>query len=178
VNREKEEDYNLIRQYQAGDEKAFAQLFKKYYTFIFCLLKNKGIPETEAEDYTAEIFIKLIDALKIFQFDKPFENFLHRIVRNKIIDFYRKKKLEICSLTIELAAEMHSDFPDISEIEEIIDLCLRQIKSHIRRAIILSWLEGYTRKQIAQLLSLPIGTVHSNLERGKVNFKNCIKEKL
>ncbi|NOZ62760.1 MAG: sigma-70 family RNA polymerase sigma factor [Calditrichaeota bacterium] len=172
------QDFDLIHDYQEGNEEAFTRLFKKYYPLIFLFLKNKGMPETEAEDCTAEIFVKLIDALKVFRFEKPFENFLHRIARNKIIDFYRKKKIEICSLTIELATEAQSGFLEISEIEEIVNICLQQIKSQIRRAIILSWLEGYTRKQIAKLLSLPLGTVHSNLERGKVNFKKCIKEKL
>ena len=178
MNHETEEDYNLIREYQEGKEKAFTQLFTKYYPLIFVFLKNKGIPDIEAEDYTAEIFIKLIDALKTFRFEKPFENFLSRIVRNKIFDYYRKKKIEFCSLTIEIATETQLELFEITEIEEIINFCLNQIKSQIRRAIILSWLEGYTRKQIADLLELPIGTVHSNLERGKVNFKNCIKGKL
>jgi len=178
VYQRNEEDYNLIREYQGGNEKAFTQLFKKYYPLIFIFLKNKGIPKIEAEDFTAEIFIKLIDALKVFRFEKPFENFLFRIVRNKVFDYYRKKKIEICSLTIELAAETQSGLLEVAEIEEIINFCLNQIKSQIRRAIIVSWIEGYTRKQIAQLLDLPLGTVHSNLERGKVNFKNCIKEKL
>ena len=67
---------------------------------------------------------------------------------------------------------------EAKEIEEIINLCLQQIISLTRRAIIVSWLEGYTRKQIAELLGLPIGTVHSNLERGKQVFKQCVKEKL
>lgn len=150
----------------------------KYYPLVHKTFVMKGIPQTEAEDLTAEIFIKLIEALKTYRFEQPFQHFLRRIVRNRIFDFYRRRKLEWSSLDLQQLIPILISDADQFDLQEIIDHCLRQIKSMVRRAIILAWLQGYQRKKIAELLQLPLGTVHSNLERGKVQFRNCVQENL
>jgi len=171
-------DFDYIQKYRQGDEQAFAKLFYKYYPLVYQSLIAKGILQQDAEDKTSEIFIKLADSLIDYQFAKPFEHYLRRIVRNKIYDYFRSKQWNWYSLTVEnLISDSDCVFEE-SEIQEIINLCLLQIRSLTRRAIIISWLEGYTRKQTAELLKFPIGTVHSNLERGKEVFKQCIKGKL
>lgn len=171
-------DFELIRRYQQGEERAFTELFLKYYPLVYKIFVMKGIPRTEAEDWTAEIFIKLIEALKTFRFEKPFQHYLRRVVRNRLFDYYRAKKIEWLPLELELPLKLSSSSDEKFDLLEIIDHCLQRIKSLIRRAIILSWLEGYKRNQIAELLHLPIGTVHSNLERGKGTFRKCIQENL
>lgn len=172
------ENFDLIRNYQHGDEQAFSTLFKKYYPLVYHILISKGIPKNDAEDSTAEIFIKLADSLFVYHFDKPFEHYLRRIVRNKVFDFYKMKRVQWYSLSLENLISKDINNFEISEIEEIINLCLQKIINLTRRAIILSWLEGYTRKQMAEILKIPIGTVHSHLERGKTDFRKCIRGKL
>ncbi len=168
-------DLELIRRYQKGEERAFAELFSKYYPLAYKIFIMKGIPRTEAEDLTAEIFIKLIEALKSYRLEKPFEHYLRRVVRNRLFDYYRSKKIEWLSLELHLSVRSQSEDRDF---QEIVAHCLQRIKSLIRRAILLSWLEGYKRRQIAELLQLPIGTVHSNLERGKRDFRECVQREL
>jgi len=169
-------DFDLIQKYQRGEEQAYSNLFLKYYPLVYKIFIMKGIPHAEAEDLTTEIFIKLIEALKTYRFEKPFQHYLRRIVRNRIFDFYRAKKIAWLPLELEPSLSLKSLSGVDFDLQEIIDHCLQQIKSIVRRAIILSWLQGYQRKQIAELLNLPIGTVHSNLERGKGQFRNCIQE--
>ncbi|MCD4692954.1 MAG: sigma-70 family RNA polymerase sigma factor [Calditrichales bacterium] len=173
-----DDDFNLIRNYQQGEEQAFSKLFHKYYPLIYQILISKGIPQTEAEDMTSEIFITLIEALKSYRFESPFEHYLRRVVRNRIFDFYRKKDVAWCYKDLQhLAIDQTENFEQ-AEIDEIVDLCLQQIKNLVRRSIIACWLEGYKRNQIAELLELPLGTIHSNIERGKVDFKKCVQGKL
>ncbi|MCU0645179.1 MAG: sigma-70 family RNA polymerase sigma factor [bacterium] len=173
-----QDDFDLIRNYQRGVEQAFTDLFLKYYPLVYKIFIMKGIPQAEAEDLTTEIFIKLIEALKTYRFEKPFQHYLKRVVRNRIFDYYRQKKLEWLPLDLQQRIPIPINEADQFDLEQIIDHCLQKIKSLIRRAIILSWLEGYKRRQIAELLNLPIGSVHSNLERGKSQFRNCIQENL
>ena len=173
-----QDDFDLIRNYQRGEEQAFSDLFLKYYPLVYKIFIMKGIPQAEAEDSTTEIFIKLIEALKTYRFEKPFQHYLRRVVRNRLFDFYRAKKITWLPLELEPSLSLKSIAGTDFDLQEIIDHCLQQIKSLIRRTIIFSWLEGYKRKQIAELLKLPIGTVHSNLERGKSQFRNCVQENL
>ena len=168
----------LIQKYQEGDEQAFTTLFYKYYPLVYSTLIAKGISKTDAEDSTAEIFIKLADSLINSNFDKPFEHYLKRIVRNKTYDLYRRKNLLCYPLVSDHMVSDYNNEIELIEIEEIINHCLQKIANFTRRAILVSWLEGYTRKQTAELLNLPIGTIHSNLERGKIVFKHCIQENL
>ncbi len=178
MKKDDQNDFDLIRDYQQGAEQAFTDLFLKYYPLVYKIFIMKGIPQAEAEDLTAEIFVKLIEALKTYRFEKPFQHYLRRIVRNRLFDFYRAKKITWLPLELEPSLSLKSLSGVDFDLQEIIDHCLQQIKSIVRRAIILSWLEGYKRKQIAELLHLPLGTVHSNLERGKGQFRNCIQENL
>lgn len=171
-------DFEFILKYQQGDEGAFSELFRKYYPLVYRILVMKGVPQIDAEDFTQEIFIKLVNALKTYRFEKPFENYLRRIVRNKVFDFHRKKQVEWYPLDLQQLLIHQINYLKQSELEEIIEQCLQKIKSLTRRAIVLHWLKGYKRQQMAETLSLPLGTVHSNLERGKVDFRKCVQDKL
>ena len=170
-------DFQLIRDYQDGDDLAFTTLFRKYYPLVLKAILSKGISPENAKDCTADIFIKLIDSLKKYRFEKSFTHFLRRVIRNKLYDYYRQNELNAQPMEF-LEFKIKVPFDDSFIVEEIIQTCLRKIKSVQRRAIISLWIEGYKRSQIAEILSLPIGTVHSNLERGKSAFQKCVQDNL
>jgi RNA polymerase sigma-70 factor (ECF subfamily) len=174
---EQNEDFLLIQRYQQDDRTAFKELFQKYYPQVYRIIILKGIPAVEAEDLTSEIFIKLIPSLKKYRMEKPFEHFLHRVVRNHLLDYFRKYKSDSYNFYIYESFESNSA-AEFIELEEIVENCLEKIKNLTRRAIILLWIEGYKRHQIAETLKLPIGSVHSSLERGKADLRKCVKEKL
>jgi RNA polymerase sigma-70 factor, ECF subfamily len=178
LNKIKNPDFELIQKYQQGDEQAFTKLFYKYYPIVYSTLIGKGISQTDAEDSTADIFIKLADSLKSYQLEKPFQHYVRRVVRNKFFDILKTKHIQRYPLTAEILVSKDISGFETAEIEEIINLCLLKILNLTRRSIVLSWLEGYTRKQMAEILSLPIGTIHSHLERGKADFRKCVRGKL
>lgn len=163
-----ENDLTLIRDYQNGNEDAFAVLFRKYYPMVCKIFMMKGVSQADSDDMTEEIFIKLITALKSYHFNKDFDHYLHKIVRNKLIDYYRKSK-RTCSFVEEQFIQDKSFDPiKLEELHDIIECCLQKIFDKIRRSIIILWIEGFKRRQMADLLNIPLGTVHSNLERGKI----------
>jgi len=170
-------DFELIRAYQDGDELAFATLFRKYYPMVLKTILAKGIAPENAEDCTADIFIKLINSLKRYRFEKPFTHFLRRIIRNKLFDYYRQNEFNAQPLEF-FELKIKTTLDDSFMIEEIIQTCLQKIPNLQRRAIISLWIEGYKRSQIAEILNLPLGTVHSNLERGKTVFQKCVQDNL
>jgi len=170
-------DESLILSYQQGDERAFTELFEKYFPVVYRIFLSKGLRQVDAEDSTIDVFVKLIKGLRSFRFERPFPYYLHRVVRNRFIDFYRQKKTEFCFSDLQQIPDTLSFNPaPATDLAEIIDRCLQQIRSRLRRAILISWIEGYKRSQIAEILGIPLGTVHSNLERGKVDLQNCIQE--
>src|ERR1051326_7628351 len=85
----------LLTQAREGKEAAFTALydlfFEKIYRFIFFRVGHKEVAEDLAED----VFIKAFSSLKTLQKDAVFESWLYQIARNRIIDYYRSKKLII-----------------------------------------------------------------------------------
>ena len=87
-------DYNeerVIRAAQAGDREAFAWLYETYVDRVYhYLLRRMGQP-ADAEDVTAEVFIRAMKALKSFEFrGAPFIAWLFRIAHNTAINHLKK----------------------------------------------------------------------------------------
>ncbi|MBN1154360.1 sigma-70 family RNA polymerase sigma factor [candidate division KSB1 bacterium] len=173
-----ENDLKLIHDYQNGNEDAFTLLFHKYYPIVCKIFMMKGVSQADSDDMTEEIFIKLITGLKSYHFDKNFDHYLNKIVRNKLIDYYRKSR-RTCSFFEEQFIQDKSFDPiNLEELHDIIECCLQKIIDKIRRSILLLWIEGFKRAQMAELLNIPLGTVHSNLERGKIILRKCVEDSL
>jgi len=189
------EDEQLIRSYCQGNRDSFRILFEKYYQYVYRSFVFKGLPPADAEDYTQDIFMKLIKSLKNFKFLSSFRVYLLTIIRNKLIEYYRKKSTLFWRLAPPVE-EMENvpekcwwlllDMPsgaalrqlETREFFKIADLCLEKIKDLTRRLLMVLMLEGYKRKQMAALAGIPLGSVHSHLERGKHFMQHCIQTHL
>lgn len=74
---------------------AWREFFDLYWLFIFRIAIRKGLTEPEAEDVTQEVMIRVAKVIPDFQYSRKrgsFKNWLSQIVRNIIIDHYRKRK--------------------------------------------------------------------------------------
>ena len=90
-----EADYNeemVIRAAQAGDREAFASLYEAHVDRVYhYLLRRMGQP-ADAEDVTAEVFIRAMKALKSFEFrGAPFVAWLLRIAHNTAVNHMKKQ---------------------------------------------------------------------------------------
>lgn len=192
------EDEQLIRAYQAGKKQALDALITKHLDGIYRWLRYYGIRGDDAEDLAQEVCIALINGLLGFRFNGTFEAFLSRIIRNQVIDFWRKRGNKN-KVFIVLFAEDEEDesiqiskFPDNNmplpdhdinheELLKAIAFCLSRITSYKIKVLVQNWLncilngECLTRKQMATLLGVTLGYVNGTLERAKTAFRVCIK---
>lgn len=114
-----EAEKKFISQAQQGDGEAFSSLYRSYVQAIYryCLLRVQD--PTQAEDLTAEVFLKAVDSLpRYIQRGLPFGAWLFRIAHDRVIDYYRKVgRHPMSTLTDDLISEDLE--PDINlEIEE------------------------------------------------------------
>ncbi|MDN3588526.1 RNA polymerase sigma-70 factor [Pedobacter aquatilis] len=88
------EDFELLLQLSNDDEKAFDQLFAKYYPGLirFCksLLQSS---DGEAEDFVQDVFVKLWQGRKTRSIHTALNSFLYTSVKNKVYDHFRKNKI-------------------------------------------------------------------------------------
>ena len=77
---------------QKGDAAAFAVLYEDYYDRIFRYVSFKTGNSLEAEDITAEVFVKMLESIDSFKWQGyQFSSWLFRIAHNLVVDHFRKK---------------------------------------------------------------------------------------
>ena len=81
----------LVQSAKKGDALSFGKLYDLFYTKIFRYVAYKVGNREDAEDITAEVFIRMLKSINSFSFQgHPFSSWLFRIARNMVVDYFRK----------------------------------------------------------------------------------------
>jgi len=189
-----QEDQKLIQKYRLGDVKAFNCLYEKYKQKIVKVLVFKGLPREDALDVCQDIFLNLIDTLKKTVIKESFNAFLNQIIRNKVVDFYRKKKYNLLYILfidalepeqvdnnnfkyfLQGLSDNHLELEKKIELEDAIDYCLKRENNERWKLLLTLWLDGLKREQIAELSGVPFGSVCSGISRARPPFLECLVE--
>ncbi len=153
---DEKELHELFGKMRQTDSKAYEELYKKYYNLVyniaFSILKNYE----NAEDIAQNVFVK-IGNLEQEKLPKNYEaSWIYTVTKNECISFIRKNK-EISSIENRLENEKN-------EIEAVIQNSsyqnlLESLEQVEKQIIFLKIEEGYSFKEIAKLLKMPMGTV-------------------
>ncbi len=158
-------------------------LVNQYSKRIFNMSYQFSGNYPEAEDLTQEIFLKLYNALPKYDFEKDFTAWLLTLTKNYLIDQYRKTKWERTKRDHFNDHYLVSTFegPENgivkAEYRKIIWESLNHLSSDIRMVIILRDIQGKKYEEIAEIMSLPLGTIKSRVNRGRLQLAKILKEK-
>lgn len=164
----------LLSKAKSGENTAFSELyelcFDKIYRFIFYRVGHKEI----AEDLTEEVFIKAFENLHTIQQTASFEAWLYQIARNKVIDYYRGKKLWTNLEDVEHTLEYETNLIDVVNLkleQKIFIKLLKELSSEQQIVIKLKFLEDLTNHEISELLHKPEGSIRVIQHRAIVKLK-------
>jgi RNA polymerase sigma-70 factor (ECF subfamily) len=166
------EDYILIQRFLAGEEVAFERLVERYYQRIDRLAQQVVRHPMAAEDITQECFLRAYRALPRFRGDASLYSWLYRITINLCLNYLRWHALQVstaqdCDASALPAAADPAVVLEAQERERLIRSAIDTLPAHYRVAIILRDLEGLSYQEIADILSIPLGTVKSRINFGK-----------
>ena len=131
----------------------------------------------EAEDVTQEIFVKVYRSLDRFRpTDGSFPAWLMTVARHHAIDRYRRRRDERTGGDpAALEAVASADEGPLRSLEreerkQLVHRGLRALPRALREPLLLCDLEGLTHEEAAASLGIPVGTVKSRLNRGRVEL--------
>ncbi len=179
-------DLPIIERCLAGDQAAWEQLVKNHVRRIYGLCYRFTGNDSDAEDLTQEVFLRVFRSLKTFRAGEgTFLVWLHRLARNLLIDHYRRSRADRAteSLESELATLEQRPGPDSRadgalagrEAGELLQSALRKLSPELREAVILRDLENMEYREIAAVLRIPEGTVKSRISRGRAELARVLR---
>ena len=174
-----DDDVELLRRCRAGDEAGWRELVQRNTRRVFSIAYRFSGRVDEAEDLTQEVFVKVYQSLARYEpAAGTFATWLGTVARNHAIDHYRRRREERSKVTEDTDA-----LPALPDKTEALDTALareerarlvrravRALPAPLREAVVLCDLQGMSYEEIAEALSLPLGTVKSRINRGRIEL--------
>jgi len=180
-------DSELLQRYREGDEQAFREIITRYKNPLYAFLRRFVSQDDVVEDVFQETFLQLYTSRDSFDANRPLRPWLFTIAANKAKDALRKMQRQ-SSMSMGAIADA-GDF----SLDEVVNILtsydttpedevsaeetaqrVRQVISempeNLRGILILAYFEQFSYKHMAEILSIPIGTVKSRLHTAVVYF--------
>lgn len=176
----------LLHATAAGDERAFAELYRLSSAHLYGLLLRMLQRRDWAEEALQDCFIKIWQKAETYDTDKGAPlTWLLSVARYRALDLLRMKRPEVelpdgeddYSLPpMTLADDTQDPLARASEGEGIARMRegLKELPPEQREAVLLAYYEGYTHQELAVRLNAPLGTVKSWVRRGLARLREVL----
>ena len=176
-----------------AEQAAFAEQAMEYMNSLYAAALRMTRNPADAEDLVQETYLKAYRAFGSFQQGTNLKAWLYRILTNTFINSYRSKKrrpeetemddvedlylyrrlggLEGASAGRSAEEEVLESFTD-----DEVKTALESLPESFRMAVLLADVEGFSYKEIAEIMDVPIGTVMSRLHRGRRALQKALYE--
>jgi len=162
----------------------------KVYNLALRLSSNRQ----DAEDLTQEAYFRAYRNFKTFEGDRPFENWIMRIVTRLFLDLHRARKRRVQTMSYDaprgfegsdnalITMESAADGPNAEDIlmdrvlPEDLEAALLELKPDQRQLVIMADVEQIPYQDIAVTLGVPVGTVRSRLHRSHKKLQQTLAQ--
>lgn len=174
------DDMQLVTASKNGDQDAFSLLVQRYQRRVFNLIFRMLQNYEEASEVTQEAFLAAWQGLSSFRGEARFSTWLYRIAYNCALKQLEVRKRDK-ALHTALQAEQNNESEDpkdslldLLDNQEMVQKQLSQLPPKYRIVLILRHLQDMTYEEMADVLTMPIGTIKTHLFRAR----NLLKERL
>ncbi len=166
------EDRDLIEECLRGNMNAFGLIVRKYQSILLSISWNILRDMEEAKDSVQEAFLQAFQNLKKFDKERSFRNWLLSIAYKRAID--RKRRINFFFKKIKEIKKDEREVSDNSR-DEIWEL-LEGLNPKEKTAILLHTFEGFTAKEIGDVINCSENTVRVHLFNARKKLKKLLKE--
>jgi RNA polymerase sigma-70 factor (ECF subfamily) len=174
---------DVVLRWTEGNKEAFEVLVRRYMHDAYMIaLAYTGDPD-DARDLSQEAFIKAYRARRRFDPQRPFFPWFYRILKNHCLNFVQRVRRKTESLYYEnepgserFASERPTPLEHLEREERvrIMRAAIDQLSDEHREVILLKNFQGFSYKEMAETLGIPIGTVMSRLYYARKALKDLV----
>jgi RNA polymerase sigma-70 factor (ECF subfamily) len=186
-NLKKLTDGELLTRYTAGDEAAFREIVDRYKNSLHAFLRQFLNRHDLVEDVFQETFLQLFTSRASFDVSRPLRPWLFTIAANKAKDALRKYQRTSAIPIGTMGDSQELSFDDMlnavtsdstmpheelqkGETASRVEQIIADMPENLREILLLAYFERFSYKQMAEILSIPIGTVKSRLHTAVGRF--------
>lgn len=164
----------LINDCKNNNRKAQEQLYRLYSPKLFAVCLKYSRNYTEAQDHLQDGFLIIFQKIGQFSFKGSFDGWLKRVMINNVLQQYRTQTF------LSLVNEDVIDDHEIEIDEEAISLdylmkIIQELPDRYRLVFNLYVIDGFPHAEIAEMMSITVGTSKSNLARARMILKEKIE---
>jgi RNA polymerase sigma-70 factor (ECF subfamily) len=164
----------IIQQAQRGNREAIAQLYQTYAQKIFRYIVYRVVSNDDAEDLTAEVFVKMVEGLPTYRITgAPFEAWLYRIAAARVIDYRRRiNRRPQTQLSESYSTNEPSPEEHITSQQEIDHLrtALSALSDEQQHILILRFIERKSHQEVADIIGKSVSAVKSIQHRALIQL--------
>ncbi len=184
---DKKIDAELLERYTAGDEAAFREIVSHYKDSLYAFLRYFLNRQDLVDDVFQETFLQLFTSRESFDTSRSLRPWLFTIAANKAKDALRRQQRTAAIPIGTIAESGELSFDDVlnvltsdtttpydklqkAEIAAQVGKIIANMPENLREILVLAYFNKFSYKQMAQILSIPIGTVKSRLHTAVGRF--------
>jgi len=167
---------NIIKGCLDADRKSQEQLYKMFSSRMFGLCLQYSDNYDDAKDILQDGFIKVFQKLDQFKHKGSFEGWIRRIMINTALERYRSQ-LHLYPITESMMSKddlLYDEVFDRLSANDLIKL-VQELPPRYRMVFNLYAIEGYTHKDISEMMGIATGTSKSNLSRARGILQEKVK---
>jgi RNA polymerase sigma factor (sigma-70 family) len=160
---------DLVSRCLNNDPKAYEDFYKRFAPKMYGVCMRFAKNQMEADDILQEGFIKVFTNLGSFRNEGSLEGWVRRTIVNTAINLYKKNVKYLKDIDIEQAEVVQYSEPnslDKITVEELLNM-VGELPTGYRMVFNLNVIEGYSHKEISQLLEISENTSKSQLSRAR-----------
>ena len=161
----------LVARARAGDRNAFAELVQRRQYWVRNLMRRFCADWTLADDLAQQVFLQAWRTIQQLQRPSRFGPWLKRLAVNEWLQHVRRKDPIRESVQFQ---DSTGSKQDTTAIAMDLDQALAQLAEQQRLCIVLSYHDGMTHGEIAELTGLALGTVKSHIRRGTPKLRQLL----
>ena len=174
-------DYRLIEQCRVGDLSAIESFVETYQQDVYRLALSILDDPSEADDATQDVFLSALRALESFRGHAAFKTWLFSITinvcRNRLGRNKSRGRLQQMLQSLFRHEQAHPEREAVqNEVDAALWQAIRLLDDKHRLPIILRYYHDLSVADIAKMLGIPSGTVHSRLNHAREKLRTLLKE--